>query len=121
MPQPNKDFIYSLTNRVTGSIYIGQTKEPEKRLYQHLYHLKRGTSHHPLLQADFDRHGDVYDFEIVDDATHADSETTWINKYDHRKSLNVQKRVGVAENTYKRLKTIRAKQLRHNQERTNQQ
>jgi hypothetical protein len=105
------ELIYTLTNRVTGSTYVGKTNSPMDRHYQHIYALKKGISHHPKLQADFNIHGDVYDFRVVDKQLESDSidrEASWINRIDHRLRLNVQKCSGNAKRANDRLKAIRA-------------
>jgi group I intron endonuclease len=105
------DFIYTLTNRLTGSIYVGKTHNPPARHYNHIYMLKKGISHHPKLQIDFNIHGDVYDFQVVDKqlkSDHIDREALWINKIDHRLRLNIQKCYGNAQRANDRLKAIRA-------------
>jgi hypothetical protein len=105
------ELIYTLTNRITGSTYVGKTNSPADRHYQHIYTLKRGISHHPKLQADFNAYGDVYDFRIIDEQLESDNidrEALWIGRIDHRLRLNVQKCYGNAKRANERLRAIRA-------------
>lgn len=104
------EFIYTLTNRVTGSIYVGKTTDPSRRYCHHIYMLSKGISHHPKLQADFNTYGDVYAFQVVDMQLESDSidrESLWISKIDCKYSLNIQKRSGNAKRANERLKSIR--------------
>lgn len=103
--------IYTLTNRVTGSTYVGKTNSPADRYYHHIYMLEKGISHHPKLQEDFNFYGDVYDFRVVDKQVETDSidrEMLWIGRIDHRLRLNTQKCTGNARRANERLKAIRA-------------
>ena len=105
------ELVYTLTNRITGSTYVGKTACPAERHYQHIYALKKCTSHHPKLQADFDIYGDVYDFQVVDKQLESDSidrEALWINRIDHRLRLNIQKCSGNAQRANERLKAMRS-------------
>jgi len=101
------EVIYSITNKITGRVYIGQTKTPAERWYHHLYKLRRGNSNHRLLQLEFNEYGkSVYEFKVINSAN-VDSEAIWINKVDPSKTLNVQKRIGVASRAYERIKNLR--------------
>lgn len=103
-------FIYQIFNKVTGSSYVGSTKNPSSRWYHHSYSLKMGLSHHTLLQKDFDKYGiGVYEFEIID-ATSEDArdlEDFWIDQVPPSKTLNIQNRKGSSIRAHKRLRKIR--------------
>lgn len=105
------EYIYTLTNTITGSVYVGKTNNPERRHYHHMNLLERGQSHHPKLQEDFNRYGDVYEFATVDKQLESDTidrESLWINKIDPKKRLNIQKIEGNAFRAHNRIKAIRA-------------
>lgn len=51
-------YIYTITNRVTGGVYVGQTKNAQDRWTQHLRDLRKGTHFNPRLQHSFTKHGE---------------------------------------------------------------
>lgn len=67
------NIIYTVRNRVTGKVYVGQsTQGLAHRKSEHLWRLKSGTRDHKLYQA-MRKHGaDAFDFEIVCHALSAD-------------------------------------------------
>lgn len=63
--------IYTITNRENGKVYVGSAVNVRKRLYNHRYHLQRGTHKSSLLQRAWSKYGEsAFDFclvEMVDD------------------------------------------------------
>jgi len=76
--------IYAITCLKNNKKYIGQTKGLNERLYQHKYYLKNNTSHHPLLQEDWDKYGeDCFNFEVLETTNCLDDrERYYIEIYD---------------------------------------
>lgn len=77
--------IYTITNLVTGKIYVGSAMDYASRKRVHRHHLNHGTHHCPYLQASWAKHGEqsfVFDVvEIVDDAFWLLArEQAWINR-----------------------------------------
>lgn len=63
-----KGFIYSITNRVNGRIYIGSTVDPKRRFYLHLRELKSGSHHSPRLQKSWNKYGEInFSFEVIEE------------------------------------------------------
>lgn len=79
-------FIYKLTHKPTGKIYIGQTRNPEFRLSMHKFSLEQGTHFNKALQADFDTKGGDLEIEILetlpfsDRSLASDREFEWMKK-----------------------------------------
>lgn len=60
--------IYKITNKINGKIYIGFSKNLEKRKYYHFYLLKRNIHHNEYLQNSFNKYGpDVFEFKIIEE------------------------------------------------------
>ena len=57
--------IYKITNNRTGEVYIGQSKNIEKRWAQHQKELKKGTHHNRNLQKHYNR-GDTFSYSILE-------------------------------------------------------
>ena len=59
--------IYEIENKITGKIYVGQSKHWKKRWNQHKSSLSRGKHKSPSLQADYDEHGlDAFEHRVVE-------------------------------------------------------
>jgi group I intron endonuclease len=59
-------YIYKITNRKTGKIYIGSTKNPKEREYSHFSNLKLNKHLNKELQKDFNQFGSKnFKFEVV--------------------------------------------------------
>jgi len=76
--------IYMITCLANNKIYIGQSKGLRERLYQHKYYLKNNTSHHPLLQEDWNKYNENdFKFEVLEITDNLDErEQFYISKYD---------------------------------------
>lgn len=86
MPHKRKNTgIYCIENRINGKKYIGQAYNIERRLYEHEYHLKRGTDHSGVLQRAVNKYGienfDFYVLEECDTSEMNDREIYWISYY----------------------------------------
>ena len=57
--------IYKITNKVTGSCYIGSAVSFKKRWAQHRSHLNRNIHHSFKLQNSFNKHGDVFEYVVL--------------------------------------------------------
>lgn len=60
-----KEYIYVLTHIPTGKKYVGRSKQPKLRLKAHKNSLHRGNHPNKAMQADFNRFGGEYTFELV--------------------------------------------------------
>jgi group I intron endonuclease len=59
--------IYTITNTVSGRIYVGSAAKIHKRWLAHRNHLKHGTHHSKSLQRSWIKHGpDAFVFEVVE-------------------------------------------------------
>lgn len=79
-------FIYKITNRINGKVYIGQTiqQNPKRRWYEHRAAAKGGGQQH--LYQSMRKHGvESFDWEIIDKANDLETlnqlETKWIEHY----------------------------------------
>lgn len=78
--------VYKIKNIINGKIYIGSSKDINKRWKQHLNLLKKGIHHSYKLQEEWDQFGEnCFIFEIlqiVDDEKHLKiAEQSWLDKY----------------------------------------
>lgn len=55
--------VYAIQHKGTGRIYVGSTtQEITERFMQHIWALRRGKHSIELMQDDFDKYGEDYDF-----------------------------------------------------------
>lgn len=56
--------VYAIQHKTTGRIYVGSTKRQDitDRIMQHIWKLRRGEHPIELMQEDFNRYGENYDF-----------------------------------------------------------
>lgn len=60
--------IYKIENLKNGKVYVGQSRNIEKRWAQHCEELKKGTHHNKHLQRAYDKYGtDAFRFSIVEE------------------------------------------------------
>ena len=85
--------IYTITNTVTNKVYVGQTRRPHRRWYEHLNNLNKYVS---LIDRAIQKHGkDVFEYKVIDSADNLEElnrkETEWIQKLDtiHPKGYNL--------------------------------
>lgn len=62
--------IYEIKNKLTGKVYIGSSKQIEKRWEQHVQALEKGSHHSVLLQRAWTKYGkDCFEFTIKEECT----------------------------------------------------
>ena len=76
-------YIYKIENTVNGKVYIGQTKDPERRKKEHFGGLKRNKHENPYLQSAWNKYGeDNFNFEVIDSGENYNQlEKYYIEKY----------------------------------------
>lgn len=83
--------IYQIKCNKNGKIYIGQTIDLDRRLYDHLRNLRRGTHHNNYLQNAFNKHGEEsFEFSVLQECPANDldkAEKEWITKLDSMNRL----------------------------------
>lgn len=78
-------YLYRITNKINGKIYIGQTVQPDKRWYQHKYMSAQDQPIMVISHAIKKYGNDAFDFEVIagcktwDDAN--DTETLLVSQY----------------------------------------
>ena len=61
-------YIYKITNTINNKVYIGQTvRNPLLRKEEHFTNLRKGIHHSSHLQNSFDKYGDVFEFEVIEE------------------------------------------------------
>lgn len=76
--------IYIIKCLENGKCYVGQTKNLQRRLREHLYSLRKNTARNSYLQADYNKYGiDAFDYEILYKSNDNldDKEREYIAKY----------------------------------------
>ena len=58
--------VYRLIHKPTGKIYVGSSRDPWLRIYNHVSALKRGEHPNEAMQKDFNQYGGEYDVAILD-------------------------------------------------------
>lgn len=67
IPPAEKAYIYKITNKINGKLYIGETEEknPQKRWKGHIYSIREGRGC-PLLRSAFQKYGEEnFTFEVI--------------------------------------------------------
>lgn len=81
--------IYAIRNKANRKVYIGQSKNVQKRLKRHLDDLERGKHHSKKLQEDFTQYGaEQFTLEVIELCKRdqlLQKAMEWVNKFD---SLN---------------------------------
>lgn len=90
-------YIYKIVNHKNNKIYIGQTKNFNKRIYRHKYDLKKYKHCNKDLQNDYSIYGlNNFNFEIIEqieDHIANDREDYWIELYGGINCENLYNRV----------------------------
>ena len=76
--------IYKITNKVSGKIYIGQSKDIEVRIDQHLSALRRNKHENKDMQRDYNLFSSAFEFEVVEECPLSllnEAEIRWIAHY----------------------------------------
>lgn len=80
--------IYSITNKLNGKRYIGQTYNFKYRWMRHRSYLKHNTEHNAHLQNAWNKYGaENFEFEIIERCKFEqldEREIYWINYYDSK-------------------------------------
>lgn len=76
------EYIYKIENKINGKVYIGKSKEPNKRITQHM--LSVGKKRHKFYDAIKHYGWENFLFEIIDSSETGinELETYYISKYD---------------------------------------
>lgn len=89
----NCGFIYSITNKNNGRVYIGQTIDAKQRKKYHFDTLKNKNHHNRYLQKDYLRYGgEGFEFcvlEYVSTDSLDEAEKIWIEAYSGKNCYNV--------------------------------
>ena len=76
--------VYMIKHNATGRIYIGSTAHLKNRLSCHLSRLRCGKHHIEDMQADFDKYGENYTIEVLDEIATIEEkhkEYEWMKKF----------------------------------------
>lgn len=79
-----KRIIYAIKHQETGRIYIGRTKNVNKRLYLHFRDLRKNQHYVELMQSDFNKYGGDYTVFILDfinNREESKKEFEWMDRY----------------------------------------
>lgn len=58
-------YVYTLTNRHNGKIYVGCSQCPGIRFAKHKYDMRSGKHTNKPMQRDYDEYGDCFDIRVV--------------------------------------------------------
>ena len=62
-----KGGIYTITNNITGKVYIGESTMLRRRLRRHQNNLKNLKHENSTLQEDYVKYGDVFTYDVVEE------------------------------------------------------
>ena len=103
--------IYKITSKLDGRVYIGCSRDINKRIYHHNWLLKNGSHHSNRLQLLYNKHGiDCIEYEIIELCNPEklfEREEYWVNHYDSTNEHNGFNKIsggrhgGAAEEHYK--------------------
>lgn len=78
--------IYSITNKVNGKMYVGQSSDIENRWKKHIRFLNDKSHHNKHLQAAWNKFGEEnFEFKVIEECKENElneRETYYISKYD---------------------------------------
>ena len=60
-------WVYAIRHDITGKTYVGISCNPKRRLYQHLYRLRKGAHEVGDMQADYNKYGEHLTFSILEE------------------------------------------------------
>ncbi len=77
--------IYTITNQITGKVYVGSAGDFASRKRVHRHHLNAGTHHAPYLQAAWKKYGEqAFVFDVVEEVAEKFwllvREQAWMNR-----------------------------------------
>jgi group I intron endonuclease len=77
--------IYTISNQITGKVYVGSAVDFASRKRIHRHHLNAGTHHAPHLQASWKKYGEAaFVFDVVEEVAEKfwllTREQAWINR-----------------------------------------
>ena len=77
--------IYKILNTKNNKVYIGQTKDYDKRIREHLRYLKNNTHQNKYLQRTYNKYGaDIFEFSLIEECSEKEltiREQYWIDFY----------------------------------------
>ena len=79
--------IYAITHNVTKRTYIGSSCRVEARIGSHLSRLRCHKHHIGDMQADYDKYGELYSIEVIDEISCYDErhkEYEWMERFKSR-------------------------------------
>lgn len=84
-------YLYRITNKINGKVYIGQTNNPEYRWYQHCSYAKKDNKHKQYIHHAMAKYGtENFEFEIIATCRIQEdidiTEVLLIQQYDSRNS-----------------------------------
>ena len=60
-----KAFVYAIRHEATGRVYVGCTRNVERRVREHMKQLAAHKHTVPMMQADFDQYGGEYSYYVL--------------------------------------------------------
>lgn len=69
-----KEYVYVLTHLATNKKYVGRTNDPQRRCMEHMNALVHGKHYNKRMQADYNKYGGDYQFDVVCVETKGDRE-----------------------------------------------
>lgn len=104
--------VYKIENKLNHKVYIGQTRNFNRRKKYHLDYLKHNRHHNTALQEDYNKYGLVnFEFSIIEynevQSERIKRETYWINYYGGMNSLNVYNKVDNEHNCLEQIEATK--------------